>query len=84
MVMDFILQKETTYELVDLRKCWVRNAQSLGCNTVERSVVKDDHTVCMKRQPLQRQYGVVRLHHDVTELVLNNITINEYTTTPLI
>ena len=72
------------HKLVDLRKCWVGNTQSLCCNTVERSVVKDNHTVGMKCEPLQCQHRVVRLNHNITKLILNNNTINEYITITLL
>ena len=73
-----------TYKLVDLWECWVRNAQSLGCNTVQRSVVKDNHTVSMKCEPLQCQYGVVWLHNNITELVLTTtLTLSSILYSPL-
>ena len=39
--------------------------QPVRCDPVERGVVQDDDAVCALRQSLQRQEGVVGLHHNV-------------------
>ena len=78
-------------EMIKLTSCsWLTwenvglEIHSLSPNTVECSVLKDHHTVSVKCEPLQCQYGVLQLRHDITKLILKIITINKYTTIPII
>ena len=55
--------------LVDVLQRRVLYVQPLGGDVVERRVVEHDDRVCVQRQPLHRQDGVVWLDDDVGRLV---------------
>ena len=44
--------------------------QPLYSNAIQGCVVEDNNCICIEREPLEGQQGVVRLHHHITCFVL--------------